>query len=91
VENYILDKFAHSSKPLEEFARLLLCELLEPSRSTEEKKVRSGVQAIVHTVHKRNLFITENGSLGLSRDSIREGNEICVLFGGSILLFAQSR
>jgi hypothetical protein len=58
--------------------------LTESKRSAEEKKSRSGVQAILHGIFKRNLFVTEIGDLGMAQDSILEGDLVCVLFGCSI-------
>jgi hypothetical protein len=117
-KEYILNKFGHPTKLLEELTRLLLCDLLESldsttkssllhildlfdqdlwsdkddwhqlltesRRSAQEKKHRSWVQAIVHNIFRRDLFVTENGDLGMAQDSILRGDLVCILFGCSI-------
>ena len=57
---------------------------IEPKRSAAENIDRLEVQTIVYNIYRRNLFITENGDLGMAQDSVLEGDLVCIIFGCSI-------
>jgi Heterokaryon incompatibility protein (HET) len=85
---------------VEELERLLLCDIPERTGPKTEFEMSPfdqngslnreywaavpNVQAITHNMFKRNIFITDDGNLGMAQDSILEGDLVCVLFGCSI-------
>ena len=51
---------------------------------TAEDKLENWSWSICEVVFKRRLFITMDGFLGLSEESIQKGDMVCILFGCSI-------
>lgn len=99
-KRYVLTHSDQAPVRLEEFKRLLLCDIPEFMDLNTKSWVdlfdqdwlldsdywRSvpRVQTITHNIFKRHLFITENVNLGMAQDSILKGDLVCVLFGCSI-------